>query len=122
MPQSQFLTVETGDDIIRQLYRRDPETEVFPVTMTAVLPRVEFVEDKPLTVTLLVERLGDAPATYVHPNRQHVFETRAYIENGGEPFTISLTLPIGDSHLQGAEVTTPQEMEEIIIRWYLRDL
>ncbi|NCO10313.1 hypothetical protein GW930_00180 [Candidatus Saccharibacteria bacterium] len=115
--QSRFRSVESGDDIISQLYQKDPESKLFEMTITVAAPSIDLVEDLPLT--LLVERLGDTPPSYTHPNGEAVLETQAYIESGGEPFTISLTPPIGDSDMQGATIITPPEMEEIITR-YLR--
>ena len=121
MDQTRFTTVASGDDIIKQLYASgDPKAPVenpFPMALTVAMRYNDAVEDG--EITLLTDGISERPA-YVHPNGDHVFATWARIEQDGEPFQISITPPIGVSHIEGAAVVVSTEMERIILEYLER--
>ena len=109
MVQSRFHTLECGNDIIRQLYLKNPGTKLFEVTLLVQVSSENVVEEVPLTI--LVERLGETPPTYIHPNGDRVFETNAFFAGNNIPIKISITPPIGESDVAGATVRVSHEIE-----------
>lgn len=114
MVQSVFRTLETGEEILRELYAKSPEEKLFQISLVVVVATSDSVDDMPLRI--FVERLGDTPEAYQHPNGSLVFETLAYVDADGESFPISITPPIGVAHLESATVTASPEMEAVIGR------
>lgn len=89
----------------------------FHMELTVAMRYTDSVEDG--KITLLVDGISERPA-YIHPNGDHVFATWARIEPEGEPFRISITPPIGVSHIEGAAVVVSTEMERIILEYLER--
>lgn len=119
MKQSEFRTVETSEEILRELYARNPDKVLFKLTLIVVVPSADCVEDMPMNI--FVERLGDTPEVYQHPNGALVFETRAYVEEeNGRPFSISITPPIGNFRMDGASVSASPEMNDVIGEYLVR--
>jgi hypothetical protein len=120
--QTRFTTVQSGDEVIRQLYLKDElrktEGNTFILGLSVSIPFSDEVLDG--TIHLYVERIR-GPEVYQHPNGDHVFETLARVEPNGEPFEISLTPPLGTSHYEGALATVSEEMQRIIMEYLDRD-
>lgn len=122
MDQTRFTTVASGDVIIKQLYASgdptNPEENPFSMELTVAMRYTDSVEDG--KIALLIDGITSEQLAYVHPNGDHVFATWARIEPEGEPFQISITPPIGVSHIEGAAVVVSTEMERIIIEYLER--
>lgn len=120
MDQTRFTTALTGDQIIREFFLRDElqaeEGTTFELALEDVAVRfADEVADG--SIVIIVERRNNARPAYTYPNGDDVLETRARLKPGGESFSISLTLPYGESNVAGARVTVSSEMERIILEY-----
>lgn len=116
MDQNRFTTILTGDEVIRELFlsheRRATFGDAFQLDMYVSVSSQDSVQEHEWSV--YADRV-DAPA-YTHPSGEVVIETFARLTPGGEPFKISVTPPLGTSHIQGASVTISPEMSQIFQR------
>lgn len=117
LDQTRFISVQTGDEVIRQLYLKDDlrkiEGDNFTLNLVVSIPFADEVVDG--TITLIVDRPTARRVVYQHPNGDVVFQTTARLEPHGEAFEISLTPPNGTSDFEGAAVTVSPKMERIIL-------
>lgn len=122
MSQTRFASVPIADEVFRQLYLkqelRAEEGNTFKLELNAEIPYEDTVETG--TITLYVDRATALPA-YTHPNGDPVITTWARVQPNGEPFSIDVTLPAGETHQQGATIVVSDDMDRIIHEFLERE-
>lgn len=122
MDQTRFMTVDTGDEVIRQLDMDGrlsaEEGDTFALRLNVAISYEDEVVEQ--SFTLIASRIKHRMPAYEHPNGDDVYETTAQIESVGESFAVSVTLPLGRTSFEGACVTVSTEMERIILEYIAR--
>ncbi len=115
MVQSRFVTVESGDEVIGGLYAAASSGGLLELNLVVLVPGLDVVSEG--VFTIFVERLGAEGPVFVHPNGDVVLLSRGFVEEGGESFVVSVSPPIGESHMVGAVVRVGSEFEGVVGRF-----
>ncbi len=109
-----YVTVESGREILTQLYLNDRRRTQFPCHIVVPVATEDSVEDKELT--LYVARIYDKGHTYKLANNDLLYRTVGRFDELGDGFDIDIVIRYREADLVGATILISEEAIDVATR------
>lgn len=113
MDSYRFKTVESGKDVLQELYT-DTEDRIFSVHILVPIKGTEVTSEEPLK--LFVARKYHGPHVFEAANGDRTYRTAGRFTPDGESFVIDVMIPRRESDTVGATISISEEVNEVISR------